>query len=80
MKNQLVAICPELPENILTCQYLKSFLDSGSGFSDKSSIGRIRDSYVLKMFSLANYLDCMDKDSDLALMYLLPWALQEEII
>jgi hypothetical protein len=40
----------------------------------------MRDAYALKLFSLANCADCMEKEADLALMYLLPWALLEEVI
>jgi hypothetical protein len=38
------------------------------------------DSYALQLFSLANCLDCREKNDDLAMLYLLPWALQEEVI
>jgi hypothetical protein len=40
----------------------------------------MHDPYALKLFSIADCLDCMEQDCDLALMYLLIWALQEESI
>jgi hypothetical protein len=61
-----------IPEDIPTFQDLESLLDLGNVLSDKSSIGRMRDSYALKLFSLANCLDGIDKGSNLAFMYLLP--------
>jgi hypothetical protein len=69
-----------LPEVILTCQGPESLLDLGNILFDKSAIGRRRSSLALKLLSLANCLYCPDKDRDLALMYLLLWALQEETI
>jgi hypothetical protein len=80
VKNCPVAICPKLPEDILSCQDLESLLDLGNGLSDKSSLGRMRDLYARKLFSSANCLDCTDKHNNLALMYLLQWTLQEKII
>jgi hypothetical protein len=80
VKNHPVAICPKMAEAVVTCQDLDSFLDLGNALSDKSSISRIGDSYALQLFSLADCLDCMEKDDDLAMLYLLPWDLQEEVI
>jgi hypothetical protein len=80
VKNYPVAICPEMSDDVLTCQDPESLLNLGNALSDKSSIGRMGDPYALRLFSLANCLDCVEKDGDLALLYLLPWALQEEMI
>jgi hypothetical protein len=80
VKNHPVAICPGLPGSILTCADLESVFGLGNALSDKSSIGRMRDSYALQLFALTNCCNCLEKDSDLGLMYLLPWALQEEVI
>jgi hypothetical protein len=80
VKNHPVAISPEIPDDVLTCQNRESLLNFGNALSDKSSIGPMHDSYALQLFSLANCLYCMEEDGDLALLYLLPWALQEELI
>jgi hypothetical protein len=80
VKNHPVAIFPETPGDVLTCQDLESLLNFGNALSDESSIGRIRDSHALQLFSLAKCLDFVEKDGDLALLSLLPWALQEEVI
>jgi hypothetical protein len=64
----------------VTCEDRQVLLDLGNTLSDKSSIGRMRGAYVLKLFSLTNCADCMEKEADLALMYLFPWALLEEVI
>jgi hypothetical protein len=80
VKNHPVTICPELPDDIITCENHESLLNFGNGLSDKSTIGRMRDSYALQLFSLANCSVCMEKGNDLALMDLLPWALQEGVI
>jgi hypothetical protein len=50
IKNQLVTICPELPDDILMYQDLESLLSFGNVLSDKSSIGRMHDLYALKLF------------------------------
>jgi hypothetical protein len=40
----------------------------------------MRDSYALQLFSLGNCLSGMQQQHDLALLDLLPWALQQEVI
>jgi hypothetical protein len=80
VKNHPVTICPELPDDIITCEDLEWVLQLGNALNDRSSIGRMRDSYALQLFALKNCCDCMQKDNDIGLMYLLPWALQEEVI
>jgi hypothetical protein len=50
VKNHPVAICPERAEAVVPCQDLDSVLDLGNALSDKSSIGRMRDSYALQLF------------------------------
>jgi hypothetical protein len=79
VKNHPVALCPQIPGDILTCEDLDAILNLGNTLADKSSVGRMRDSYPLQLFSLVNCLACMDNGNDLALLYLLPWALQEEV-
>jgi hypothetical protein len=68
-----------MPDDVLTCQDLESLLNFGNALSDESSIGRMRDSYALRLFSLANCLNCVEKEGDFALLHLLPWVLQEEV-
>jgi hypothetical protein len=80
VKNHPVTICPDEPDDVLTCEDLQSLFNLGSVLSDKSSIGRMRDSYPLRLFSLQNCVTCMEKGNDIALMYLLPWALIEMVV
>jgi hypothetical protein len=40
----------------------------------------MRDSYALRLFSLENCLKCLQGNQTNELMYLLPWALQEEVL
>jgi hypothetical protein len=80
VKNHPVTLCPELPEDVVTVQDLQSLLQLGTTLSDKTSIGKMRDSYPLQLFSFANCAECAEQGDDLALLYLLPWALQEEVI
>jgi hypothetical protein len=80
VKNHPVAICREMPVDVLPCQDRESLLNLGNPLSDKSSIGRMCDSYALQLLSLVNCLDCVEKDGDLALLCLLAWDLQEEVI
>jgi hypothetical protein len=69
VKNHPVTICPELPDDIITCEDLESLLNMGNALSDKSSIGRMQDSSALQLLSLANCSVCIEKGNDLALMY-----------
>jgi hypothetical protein len=80
VKNHPVTICPELPDDFITCEDLEVLLGLGGTLSDKSSIGRMRDSYPLQLFSFDNCARCAEEGDHLSLLYLLPWALQEEVI
>jgi hypothetical protein len=81
VKNHPVTLSPDSVQNAVNGDDLESLLKLGAALQDKSSIGKMRDSYALKLFSLENCLKCMDADDkEKELMYLLPWALQEEVI
>jgi hypothetical protein len=80
VKNHPLTICPEMPDELITCEDLESLLGLGGTLSDKTSIGRMRDSHPLQLFSLVNCARCAEQGEHLALLYLLPWALQEEVI
>jgi hypothetical protein len=81
IKNHPVTLSPDSVNNAVNGEDLESLLKLGAALQDKSSIGKMRDSYALKLFSLKNCLDCLNtEDKEKELMYLLPWALQEEVI
>jgi hypothetical protein len=81
VKNHLVTLTPDSVENAVKGEDLEALLGLGEALTDKSSVGKTRDSYVLQLFSLENRLNCLGKGSeDKELMDLLPWALQEEVI
>jgi hypothetical protein len=61
VENHPVVICPESSEDLVTCEDFQALFDLSNPLSDKSSIGRMRDAYALKLFSLANCADCMEK-------------------
>jgi hypothetical protein len=81
VKNHPVTLSPDSVQNAVKGDDLESLLKLGAALQDKSSIGKMRDSYALKLFSLENCLKCLNADDqENELMYLLPWALQEEVI
>jgi hypothetical protein len=81
VKNHPVTLSPDSIHNAVNGDDLESLLKLGAALQDKSSIGKMRDSYALKLFSLENCLECLNADDkEKELMYLLPWALQEEVI
>jgi hypothetical protein len=80
VKNHPVTLCPESTDDLITCEDLRSMLDLGSVLTDKTSIGKMRDSYALQLFSWLNCVKCVQNGNTAATMYLLPWTLQEEVI
>jgi hypothetical protein len=81
VKNHPVTLSPDSVQNAVNGDDLESLLKLGAALQDKSLIGKMRDSYALKLFSLENCLECLEgQDKEKELMYLLPWALQEEVI
>jgi hypothetical protein len=79
IKNHAVVLSPDSLANIVTCEELQNILELGRVLTDKSSTAKMRDSYALKLFSLTNCFKCIESESLMELMYLLPWALQEEV-
>jgi hypothetical protein len=79
-KNHAVTLNPESTTTIVNQSKLQEVLQLGSALTDCSSIGKMRDSYVLQLFSLANCLKLIETNELIALIYLLPWTLQEEVI
>jgi hypothetical protein len=76
VKNHPVTLMPDSVHNVVNSDDLESVLKLGVALQDKSSIGKMRDWYALKLFSLENYLKCLNApDEEKELMYLLPWAL-----
>jgi hypothetical protein len=59
---------------------LEELLKLGTPLTDNTSVGKMRDSYALKLFSLSCCCQCADAEKLDDLMYLLPWTLQEEVI
>jgi hypothetical protein len=80
LKNHLVVLSPDCLETCCSVDDLESLLKLGAPLSDKSSVGRMRDSYALKLFCLSNCVKCLAADQINEFMFLLPWALQEEVV
>jgi hypothetical protein len=81
VKNHPVTMSPEFRVDFtITANSLDTILNLGAALRDRSSIGKMRDSYALQLFSLENCLKCLQEDQTNELMYLLPWALQEEVL
>jgi hypothetical protein len=81
VKNHDVTLTPDTPGPFsLSGDTLEMILNLGAALRDRSSIGKMRDSYPLQLFSLESCLKCLQEDRPNELMYLLPWALQEEVI
>jgi hypothetical protein len=81
VKNHTVTLSPD--SNVLfnlSADSLEALLKLGAPLQDRSSIGKMRDSYALQLFSLKNCLKCLEQGQTNELMYLLPWALQEEVL
>jgi hypothetical protein len=71
---------PDSFEAVLDAENLESILQLGPALLDKSSMGRMRDSYALQLLSYANYLKCLESDYMNEVMYLIRWAIQEEVV
>jgi hypothetical protein len=80
VKNHPVVLCPDSLANAVRCEDLQALLRLGKVLTDRSPTGKMRDAYALKLFSLTNCAKCIDNKHMMELMYLLPWALQEEVI
>jgi hypothetical protein len=80
VKNHLVVLSPDCLGTYVSVDELESLLQLGTVLTDKSSVGRMRDSYALKLFSLSNCIRCLDAEAYNEFMYLLPFALQEEVL
>jgi hypothetical protein len=80
VKNHLVVMSPDCLETSISVTDLESLLHLGRALSDKSSVGRMRDSYALQLFSISNCLKCLSAGHVNEFMFMLPWALQEEVI
>jgi hypothetical protein len=52
----------------------------GPPLADLSSVGKIRDSYAITLFMLENCPKCFESGDPHSAVFLLPWALQEEVI
>jgi hypothetical protein len=80
VKNHPVVISPDSLAQMVTNEGLQSLLGLGRVLTDKTATGRMRDSYPLKLFTFTNCFKCLDSQDIVAMMYLLPWTLQEEVI
>jgi hypothetical protein len=70
----LVTFVPDFVENAQKRDDLKAFLGSRPTLTDKSSIGKMRDSDTVQLFSLENCLNCRRAGGEeKELMSLLPW-------
>jgi hypothetical protein len=79
-KNHPVVLPPDLFANAVTCDDLQTLLRLGRVLTDKSPTAKMRDSYALKLFSLTNCSKCIEAKNLMAVMYLLPWSLQEQFL
>jgi hypothetical protein len=80
VKNHMVVMSPDCLQTAVDVKDLESLLHLGRALSDRSSVGRMRDSYALQLFSIPNCLRCLSAGQMNEFMFLLPWALQEEVI
>jgi hypothetical protein len=81
VKHHCVTLGPDSREQFsLTEADLNNLLNLGNIFTDKSSISKMRYAYVLPPFSLKNCAACLRKARMSELMYLLPCALQDEVL
>jgi hypothetical protein len=80
VKNHLIVMSPDCLATAVSVVDLESVLKLGRPLSDKSSVGRMRDSYALQLFSISNCLKCLETGHVNEFMFMLPWALQEEVI
>jgi hypothetical protein len=79
LKNHPVTLIPSSAESSFNVEDLETLLHLGPALSDKSTIGRMRDSYPLQLFCWANCVKCIGQRMMHELMYLLPWTLQEVV-
>jgi hypothetical protein len=80
VKNYLIVLSPDCLEKCVSVESLESLLHLGVALADKSSVGRMRDSSALKLFSLSNCLKCLNGRHVGKFMFLIPWALQTEVV
>jgi hypothetical protein len=80
IKSHPVTLVPSSADSAIYVEDLEAILQLGPALSDKSSIGRMRDSYPIQLFCMANCLKCLEHGMMHEFMYLLVWTLQEEII
>jgi hypothetical protein len=80
VKNQPIALNPESTKTLVDLSRLQEILHLGTALTDRSSVGRMRDSYALQLFSLLNCHKLIEANELSATLYLLPWSLQEEVI
>jgi hypothetical protein len=59
---------------------MESVLQLGPALSDKSTVGRMWDSYPLQLFCWLNCLECFQRGMLHEFMSLIPWTLQEGVM
>jgi hypothetical protein len=80
MKNYPIVLSSDFIVNAMTCEELQTLLRLRKILTDKSLLAKMRDSYAVKLFSFTNCSTCIDSENMMSLMYLLLWALQEEVM
>jgi hypothetical protein len=80
VKNHPLTLSPDSLDHLLTGEGFEEMLRLGPALRDKSSIGKMRDSYALQFFSLKNCIKCLHAEKLTEFMYLLPFTLQEDVI
>lgn len=77
--NNRVSLSPDGVDSF-SAEDLNNALKLGNSLTDKSSKGRMRDSYVLEIFTLDNFLHLIAKNESHMGFYILPYCLWNEVI
>jgi hypothetical protein len=80
VKSHPVFLTPDSLDNCIDSSLLEEMLRLGQPLTDQSSVGNMRDSYIIMLFTLENCLKCFESGDLHFAVFLLPWALQEEVI
>jgi hypothetical protein len=64
VKNHPVTLSPDSVEYTVKGEDLEALLGLAAALTDKSSVGKMRDSSALQLFSLQNCLKCLSKAGD----------------
>jgi hypothetical protein len=80
VKNHPVSLNPDSLGNCIASLLLEEMLQLGPPVTDRSSVGDMWDSYAITLFTLENCLKSFESGDLHSVVFLLLWALQEEMI